>query len=89
MPDPTPPLPFSADAIVDMVREPMLVLSADLRVRRANRSFYRTFKVTPEETLGRLATCGCERKGSRMQPPDKGRWSLSGLQTTGLCRRRP
>ena len=48
------PLPFSADAIVDTVREPMLVLSADLRVRRANRSFYRTFKVTPDVTVDRL-----------------------------------
>jgi len=48
------PLSLSADAIVDTVREPMLVLNADLRVRRANRSFYRTFRVTPEETVGRL-----------------------------------
>jgi len=48
------PLTFSADAIVDTVREPMLVLSADLRVRRANRSFYRIFNVTPEETVDRL-----------------------------------
>jgi PAS domain S-box-containing protein len=53
MPD-SQPLSFSADSIVDTVREPMLVLSADLRVRRANRSFYRTFKVTPEETVDRL-----------------------------------
>ena len=53
MPD-SQPLSFSADAIVDTVREPMLVLSADLRVRRANRSFYRTFQVTPEETVDRL-----------------------------------
>ena len=53
MPD-SQPLSFSADSIVDTVREPMLVLSADLRVRRANRSFYRTFRVTPEETVDRL-----------------------------------
>src|SRR4051794_7392667 len=53
MPD-SQPLSFSADSIVDTVREPMLVLSADLRVRRANRSFYRTFQVTPEETVARL-----------------------------------
>src|SRR3954470_17842748 len=53
MPD-SQPLSFSADSIVDTVREPMLVLSADLRVRRANRSFYRTFQVTPEETVDRL-----------------------------------
>ena len=48
------PLSFSAESIVDTVREPMLVLSADLRVRRANRSFYRTFRVTPEDTVDRL-----------------------------------
>ena len=53
MPD-SQPLSFSADSIVDTVREPMLVLNADLRVRKANRSFYRTFRVTPEETVGRL-----------------------------------
>ncbi len=54
MTDPSQPLLFNADSIVDTVREPLLVLSADLRVRKANRSFYRTFKVTPEETVGRL-----------------------------------
>jgi PAS domain S-box-containing protein len=53
MPDPTP-LPITAEDIVDTVREPLLVLNADLRVRRANRSFYRTFKVAPEDTEGRL-----------------------------------
>src|SRR4029077_16685774 len=45
---------FNADSIVDTVREPLLVLTADLRVRKANPSFYRTFKVTPEETVGQL-----------------------------------
>src|SRR5687768_17330315 len=55
MPDPSPlSLPITADDIVDTVREPLLVLNADLRVRRANRSFYRTFKVAPEDTEGRL-----------------------------------
>ena len=39
---------------MDTVREPLLVLSADLRVRQANRSFYRTFDVTAEQTLNRL-----------------------------------
>jgi len=48
MPDQTPPLIFTADSIVDTVRQPMLILSADLVVRRANRSFNRTFAVTPE-----------------------------------------
>ncbi|MDI6831137.1 MAG: MEDS domain-containing protein [Actinomycetota bacterium] len=43
-----------AEAIVETVREPLLVLDADLRVVSANRSFYRTFQVGAEETVGRL-----------------------------------
>jgi len=39
-----------AENIVETVREPLLVLDADLRVWRANRSFYQTFKVTAAET---------------------------------------
>jgi len=54
MPDPTPPLPLTADDIVDTVREPLLILAADLRVRRANRSFYQMFRVAPGDTEGRL-----------------------------------
>jgi two-component system CheB/CheR fusion protein len=42
-----------AEAIVDTVREPLLVLDADLVVQSANRSFYQTFHVTPEATVGR------------------------------------
>lgn len=43
-----------AEAIVATVREPLLVLDGDLRVISANTSFYNTFQVTPETTLGRL-----------------------------------
>jgi PAS domain S-box-containing protein len=43
-----------ADNIVATVREPLLVLDADLRVILANRSFYSTFQVTPEDTEGKL-----------------------------------
>jgi two-component sensor histidine kinase len=43
-----------AQAIVDTVREPLLVLDKDLRVLAASRSFYRTFKVTPSITQGQL-----------------------------------
>ncbi len=43
-----------AESIVDTVREPLLVLDADLRVISASRPFYETFKVTPEETEGQL-----------------------------------
>jgi chemotaxis protein methyltransferase CheR len=43
-----------AQAIVDTVREPLLVLDQDLRVIAASRSYYSVFKVTPEDTQGRL-----------------------------------
>ena len=43
-----------AESIVDTVRDPLLVLDADLRVRSASRSFYEDFGVKPEETEGRL-----------------------------------
>jgi PAS domain S-box-containing protein len=45
--------PYAA-SIVETVRQPLLVLDADLRVRTANRSFYRTFQVLPENSEGRL-----------------------------------
>ncbi len=41
-------------SIVDTVREPMLVLDKDLKIISANRSFYQTFRATPQETKGRL-----------------------------------
>jgi two-component sensor histidine kinase/PAS domain-containing protein len=43
-----------AQGIVDTVREPVLVLDAELRVIAASRSFYLAFKVSPEDTQGRL-----------------------------------
>jgi PAS domain S-box-containing protein len=41
-----------AESIVETVREPLLILDADLKIISANRNFYRTFKVTPSETIG-------------------------------------
>lgn len=41
-------------SIVATVREPLLVLEDDLRVRSASGAFYRIFQVTPEETIGRF-----------------------------------
>ena len=43
-----------AESIVETVRESLVVLDSDLRVISANRSFYQTFRVTPEETEGRF-----------------------------------
>jgi two-component sensor histidine kinase len=43
-----------AAGIVDAVRDPVLVLDQELRVIAANRSFHSVFKVSPEQTQGRL-----------------------------------
>ena len=43
-----------AQAMVDTVREALIVLDANLRVVAASRSFYATFRTTPEATRGRL-----------------------------------
>lgn len=43
-----------SESIVDTVRNPLLILDANLKVVSANRSFYRTFKVNPEETGGQF-----------------------------------
>ena len=42
-----------AQAIVDTIREPLLVLDRDLRVVAASRSFYRTFKMNRQDVQGR------------------------------------
>ena len=41
-----------AEGIVENEHEPLLVLSSDLKILTANHSFYDTFKVTPENTIG-------------------------------------
>ena len=43
-----------AESIVETIREPLIVLTPELKVISANHSFYRTFQVTPEETEGRF-----------------------------------
>ncbi len=41
-----------SENIVESLREPLLVLNSNLQIITANSSFYETFKVTPEETIG-------------------------------------
>jgi two-component sensor histidine kinase len=41
-----------AQAIVDTIRDPLLVLDQDLRVVTANRSFYLTFRMTRQDVQG-------------------------------------
>src|SRR5271156_5082911 len=43
-----------SDNIIDTIRQPLVVLDAELRVVSANRSFYRTFALAPEGTVGRI-----------------------------------
>ncbi len=42
-----------AGAIVETIREPLLILDESLKVAAANPAFYRHFRTHPEETLGR------------------------------------
>ena len=56
--------------VFDTVREPLMILDAELGVRAANRAFYETFHVSPEETEGRpLYELG------------SGQWDLPSLRT--------
>jgi two-component system, chemotaxis family, CheB/CheR fusion protein len=48
------PLDPYAASIVDTVRQPLVVLDADLRVQSANRCFYRTFRLARKYSEGRL-----------------------------------
>jgi two-component system, NtrC family, sensor kinase len=58
-----------AQSIVETVREPLIVLDADLRVKSANRSFYKTFHVLPEETEHQL-----------IDDLGNGQWSIPALK---------
>jgi PAS domain-containing protein len=40
--------------VVDIVREPVMILDKDLRVMAANESFYRIFQVEPKDTEGKV-----------------------------------
>jgi len=40
--------------VVDVIREPVLVLDKDLRVMAANKPFYQTFQVEPNDTEGQI-----------------------------------
>jgi PAS domain S-box-containing protein len=57
-----------ADNIIATMREPFLVLDKSLRVRTANRSFYRTFHVSQEDT-----------EGHYIYELGNGQWNIPGL----------
>ena len=58
-----------AENIVETVREPLLILDDHLQVIKANDAFYRTFHVSPEETLRR-----------RIYDLGNGQWDIPSLR---------
>jgi PAS domain-containing protein len=42
-----------AEAIVETVREPLIILDRDLRIKTANKSFFDTFQITKQNTYDR------------------------------------
>lgn len=59
-----------AEAIVQTVQVPLIVLESDFRVNKANRSFYETFQVSPPETAQSL-----------IFDLGNGQWNLPGLRS--------
>ena len=58
-----------AMSIVETVHQPLLVLDTDLRIRMANRAFYRTFQASPPEAEGQV-----------VYSLSRGSWDLPGLR---------
>lgn len=42
------------DSILTSIREPLMMVDAELKVVKANKSFYRTFNISPGDTEGLL-----------------------------------
>lgn len=59
-----------AEAIVETVQVPLIVVDSDFRVNKANRSFYETFHVSPLETAQSLVF-----------ELGNGQWNLPGLRS--------
>lgn len=59
-----------AEAIVETVREPLVILDKYLRVKSVNKSFFDTFKVTKEETYGK-----------HIYDLNSGEWNIPTLKT--------
>ncbi len=58
-----------AEAIIDAIHEPLVVLHSDLRIRSANMAFYQTFKLNPKETEEKL-----------IYELDRGQWDIDSLK---------
>ena len=59
-----------AQAIVDTVRDPLLVLDSDLRIVAASRAFFQIFHLAEKDVRGRL-----------IYEIDDGQWNIPELRT--------
>ncbi len=59
-----------ADAVINTIRRPVLLLDQDLNVQAANQAFYTSFQVTPEDTIAR-----------RVYHLGDGQWDIPKLRT--------
>jgi two-component system, chemotaxis family, CheB/CheR fusion protein len=59
-----------AEAIIETIAEPVLVLEADLRIARANRAFYQAFATAAEATVG-----------TKLYLLGNGQWDIPALRT--------
>ena len=60
---------IDAENVIDTLREPILVLDEDLKVRLANKPFYRKFRISPGETMGH-----------HIYDLGNGQWDIPGLR---------
>ncbi len=69
--------------IIDTVRDPLLVLDANLAVMAASRCFYASFSTTPERTIGRKIYNLGNRDGGAGEGDSKGdgEWDIPALRT--------
>jgi two-component system CheB/CheR fusion protein len=47
-----------ASAIIETVRQPLIVLDGELRIEASNGAFYQTFRTSPEETIRSIYEVG-------------------------------
>ncbi len=58
-----------AESVVSTIREPLIVLNKELKVKSANKSFYERFHATPEGTVGKI-----------LFDVGKKQWNIAGLR---------
>jgi len=77
-----------AHAIVDTVREALIVLDRNLRVVAASRSFYQTFGADPQDTQGSYSMAGSALEMGQLWPGlAMGMVGYGHMEQSGRCGR--